>query len=149
MLYGMAIAVTSDPLAVSWLVIPLRSTTARAGSSVANRFDGGGVADHMLARPAHLTGSLLLAQGIDPRPIMEILGHARIAVTASIYTHVSPALKQQAARAMDAALAPPPAAQPRMVVRMVATGGAAAPMPNGPGRIRTCNLGIMSSLLCP
>jgi len=35
---------------------------------------------------------------------MDILGHSRIAVTMNIYDHVIPAMQQQAAGEMDAAL---------------------------------------------
>jgi integrase len=38
----------------------------------------------------HTAASLLLAQGIPPRVVMEILGHSTIAVTMNIYAHVMP-----------------------------------------------------------
>jgi integrase len=49
----------------------------------------------------HSCASLLLAQHTDPRVIMETLGHSRISVTMDMYAHVMPALKQEAADAMD------------------------------------------------
>lgn len=53
----------------------------------------------------HSCASLLLAQGISPRVVMETLGHSRIAVTMDTYAHVMPALQREAADAMDRALA--------------------------------------------
>jgi len=54
----------------------------------------------------HSCASLLLAQGVAPRVVMETLGHSRISVTLDTYTHVLPALQREAADAMDRALAP-------------------------------------------
>jgi integrase len=52
----------------------------------------------------HSCASLLLAQHISPRVVMETLGHSRISVTMDTYTHVMPALMQDAADAMDRSL---------------------------------------------
>ena len=52
----------------------------------------------------HSCATLLLAQGVSPRVVMEILGHSQIALTMNTYTHVLPELKQDAARRMDEAL---------------------------------------------
>ena len=52
----------------------------------------------------HSCASLLLAQGVAPRVVMETLGHSRIAVTLDTYTHVLPALQREAADAMDKTL---------------------------------------------
>ena len=52
----------------------------------------------------HSCASLLLAQGVAPRVVMETLGHSRIAVALDTYTHVLPALQREAADAMDRAL---------------------------------------------
>lgn len=54
----------------------------------------------------HSCASLLLAQGISPRVVMETLGHSRIAVTMDTYAHVMPALQREAADAMDRLLEP-------------------------------------------
>lgn len=54
----------------------------------------------------HSAASLLLAQGAPPRVVMETLGHSRIAVTMDTYSHVTPELQREAARAMDRALRP-------------------------------------------
>jgi integrase len=47
---------------------------------------------------------LLLANGVSPRMVMDILGHSQIAVTMNIYSHVIPAMQQEAAGQMDAML---------------------------------------------
>lgn len=52
----------------------------------------------------HLCASLLLAQGMHPRVIMEILGHSQISLTMNTYSH---AATQAAAQALDGLLAPP------------------------------------------
>lgn len=52
----------------------------------------------------HSCASLLLAQGVSPRVVMETLGHSRISVTMDTYAHVLPALMRDAADAMDRTL---------------------------------------------
>ena len=54
----------------------------------------------------HTCATLLLAQGVHPRLVMEILGHSQIAVTMNTYSHVIPAMKQETANRMDAILNP-------------------------------------------
>ena len=49
----------------------------------------------------HSAASLLLAQGLSPRVIMEVLGHSQIGLTMNTYAHVLPALQREAAEAMD------------------------------------------------
>src|SRR5687768_17946056 len=50
----------------------------------------------------HTAATLLLAQGVDPRTIMETLGHSQISLTMNTYSHVLPALQEAAAAKMDA-----------------------------------------------
>ena len=52
----------------------------------------------------HTAATLLLAQGVDPRTIMETLGHSQISMTLNTYAHVVPALRRVAAEKMDAIL---------------------------------------------
>jgi len=47
--------------------------------------------------PRHTAASLLLAQRIDQRVVMEILGHSQISMT-SRYAHVLPQVMSDAAR---------------------------------------------------
>lgn len=54
----------------------------------------------------HSAASLLLAQGVAPRVVMDVLGHSQIGVTMNTFSHVVPALVDAAASAVDRALAP-------------------------------------------
>ena len=54
----------------------------------------------------HTCATLMLAQGVHPRLIMEILGHSQIAVTMNLDAHVIPAMQKEVAPQMDAVLAP-------------------------------------------
>jgi integrase len=49
----------------------------------------------------HSCASLLLAQGVSPRTIMETLGHSQIGLTLNTYAHVVPSLQRDAADVMD------------------------------------------------
>jgi integrase len=53
----------------------------------------------------HTCASLLLAQNVHPRVVMEILGHSQFSLTMNTYSHVIPALQQDAAGRMDGLLA--------------------------------------------
>jgi integrase len=48
--------------------------------------------------------TLLLAQGVDPRTIMELLGHWQISLTLNTYSHALPALQHDAAARINASL---------------------------------------------
>ena len=52
----------------------------------------------------HTCASLLLAQGVHARVVMEILGHSQISLTMDTYSHVIPELQKAAAAQMDALL---------------------------------------------
>jgi integrase len=54
----------------------------------------------------HSCASLLLAQNVAPRVVMEILGHSQIALTMNTYSHVLPGLKKAAAESMGTILGP-------------------------------------------
>ena len=53
----------------------------------------------------HSCATLLLAQGVNPRVVMETLGHSQVSLTLNTYSHVLPALRADAAARMDAVLA--------------------------------------------
>jgi integrase len=57
----------------------------------------------------HCCASLLMAQGVAPRVVMETLGHSQIALTLNTYSHVNPALGRAAADRMNELLAREPA----------------------------------------
>ena len=53
----------------------------------------------------HSTASLLLAQNVHPRVVMELLGHSQISLTLDTYSHVLPSALREAADKMSVALA--------------------------------------------
>jgi integrase len=53
----------------------------------------------------HSCATLLLAQGVNPRVVMETLGHTQVSLPLNTYSHVLPALQQDAANRMNAILA--------------------------------------------
>lgn len=53
----------------------------------------------------HGAATLLLAQGVSARAIMDLLGHSQVGTTLSLYSHVMPELRRDAAHKMDALLA--------------------------------------------
>lgn len=52
----------------------------------------------------HTCATLLLGQGVNPKFVQELLGHADIALTLNVYSHVLPDMGDAAAGAMDDAL---------------------------------------------
>jgi integrase len=52
----------------------------------------------------HSAATLLLVQGVPARVVMETLGHSEVGITLNTYSHVLPALEDEAAAAMDRAL---------------------------------------------
>ncbi|WP_346536330.1 tyrosine-type recombinase/integrase [Micromonospora sp. DPT] len=49
----------------------------------------------------HTAATLLLAQGVPARVLMELLGHSQIGATMNIYSHVNPTQLVQATDAME------------------------------------------------
>jgi integrase len=54
----------------------------------------------------HTAASMLLAQGVAARVVMEILGHSQISVTMNTYTHVDPELNRDATNRIQELLWP-------------------------------------------
>ena len=52
----------------------------------------------------HAAASLFCAQNVQPRDLMEILGHSQISLTMNTYTHVMYPALQEAASRMDSIL---------------------------------------------
>lgn len=52
----------------------------------------------------HTCASLLLAQGVHARTVMEVLGHSQISLTMDTYSHLMPSVMRDAATRMDAVL---------------------------------------------
>ena len=53
----------------------------------------------------HCCASLILANDVPLRMVMEILGHTQLATTADLYSHVMPAAQREAVELMDLLLA--------------------------------------------
>jgi integrase len=49
----------------------------------------------------HTAATLLLLQGVPAKVVSEMLGHANIAITLDLYSHVTPDMQEQAAAAME------------------------------------------------
>src|SRR5215212_1647187 len=81
------------PLSGGNLNRTFKATLQRAGLPKSTRF-------HDLR---HTCATLLLKQGVNPKFVQELLGHADIALTLNVYSHVFPDMGD-AADAMDAAL---------------------------------------------
>ncbi len=63
------------------------------------------VTDHRLYDLRHTAATLLLAQGVQPRVLMDVLGHSTYRLTMDTYAHVMPAALRETANAMDVVLA--------------------------------------------
>ncbi|MFI5042163.1 MAG: tyrosine-type recombinase/integrase [Acidimicrobiales bacterium] len=92
------------------LVFATPNGQAMSRTEVSRRFsvlqEDAGVSHHRLYDCRHTAASLLLAQGVAARVVMEILGHSSFSLTMDTYTSVMPVLMSDAADAMDRALAP-------------------------------------------
>jgi site-specific recombinase XerD len=49
----------------------------------------------------------MLANGVHPKIVSEMLGHSTIAITLDLYSHVTPTMQRDAAKAMNDLLARP------------------------------------------
>lgn len=83
------------PIEPRSVVVDFKRVLTKAGLSDSLRF-------HDLR---HSAASLLLAQGVQLRTIMELLGHSTIVLTANTYSHVMPEAMRDAAEKMDVVLA--------------------------------------------
>jgi integrase len=54
----------------------------------------------------HSTATLLLSRGVPVKVVSEMLGHADVGITLSVYAHVLPDMQDEAAKAMDSAFGP-------------------------------------------
>ena len=54
----------------------------------------------------HTAASMLLAEGVAARVVMEILGHSQVSITLNTYTHVDPELNREAAERLERRLGP-------------------------------------------
>jgi site-specific recombinase XerC len=54
------------------------------------------------------TATLLLGQGVHPKLVSEMLGHANVAITLDLYSHTTPAMHREATTVLDELLAAEP-----------------------------------------
>lgn len=52
----------------------------------------------------HTAATLLLAKGVNPKVVSEMLGHSNVSITLNVYGHVLPHMQQEAADLMDRVL---------------------------------------------
>jgi hypothetical protein len=66
----------------------------------------------------------MLSQGVHPKLVSEMLGHATVAITLDLYSHATASMHREAASTLDALLRAPE------VVRTVVNSGAKGPIAN-------------------
>ena len=93
----------------SSLVFATKIGTPLDGRNVTRHFqkllDDAGLPRQRFHDLRHTCASLLLAQGVHPRVVMETLGHSQISLTMDTYSHVIPQLQREAAGRIDEILA--------------------------------------------
>jgi integrase len=76
-----------------------------SGSVVTHRFQDllaeAGLSRRRFHDLRHSCATLLLAQGVSPRVVMDVLGHSQISLTMNTYAHVLPELRRDAADRMS------------------------------------------------
>jgi integrase len=55
----------------------------------------------------HTCASLLFQRGVHPKFVQELLGHASVAITLDIYSHMLPGMGGEAAREMESVFSRP------------------------------------------
>lgn len=91
------------------LVFPNRVGRYTDGDNLAGRhfkplLRSAGLPDIRFHDLRHTCATLLLTQGVHPKVVSEMLGHANISITLDTYSHVIPGMGDAAAGAMDEAL---------------------------------------------
>ncbi len=74
----------------------------RVNEAFHRALDRGGLPRVRVHDLRHTAASLLLAQGVHPKVVQEMLGHSTITLALDTYSHVAPAMHAEAARQMDA-----------------------------------------------
>lgn len=100
----------ADEWQESGLVFTTHIGTALEGRNVTRHFHAAlaraGLPRFRFYDMRHSAASFLLAQGVDLKVIMGVLGHSQISLTANLYAHILPSLKKDIAARMDAVLGP-------------------------------------------
>ncbi len=81
--------------------------TARSARSVSvgrDRSADAGLSHQRFHDLRHCCASLMLAQTVPPRVVMETLGHSQISLTMNTYCHVMSVMQREAAELLDAVL---------------------------------------------
>ncbi|HLI43430.1 MAG TPA: tyrosine-type recombinase/integrase, partial [Acidimicrobiales bacterium] len=52
----------------------------------------------------HTAATLMLAAGVNPKVVQEMLGHSHVSITLGIYGHVTPSMGREAGAALSASL---------------------------------------------
>ena len=55
----------------------------------------------------HTAATIMLSRGVHPKVASEILGHATVAITLDLYSHVTESMQAEAAQLMDETLSAP------------------------------------------
>ena len=96
-----------------WIGTPVWCITSTIGTPADERnvrrsfkslLTSAGLPDMRLHDLRHTTATLLLAQGVHPRVVMETLGHSQVSLTLDTYSHVLPSLQAEAATRLDDAI---------------------------------------------
>ena len=92
-----------------------------SGSTVTHAFhrhlDAAALPRHRFHDLRHTCASSLLAEGANPRVVMDVLRHSHVSVTLGIYSHVVPELQQEALDRLDGWLRPAGPGEVRLAVR--------------------------------
>ena len=91
------------------LVFPSqRGTTMHASNLTARSFKPllkrAGLPDIRLHDLRHTCATLLLSEGVHPKFVQELLGHANVGITLDTYSHVLPSMGDQTVTAMERVL---------------------------------------------
>ena len=100
----LGIPLTDDDLVFSTLGKPLRpNTITRAWAVLAKR---AGLNVIRLHDARHTHAPIMLKTGVHPKIVQERLGHATVAFTLDVYSHVAPGIQEAAANRFDELVSP-------------------------------------------
>jgi integrase len=79
----------------------------------------------------HTAASLLMAQGVPARVVMEIMGHFQVSITLNTYSHVDTRLTQVAADRMERRYGQKKATDLWLILWLIRARGGPSPCPGG------------------
>lgn len=98
------------------LVFTTRAGTPIDGNNLTHRFQNAlrraGLPPMRFHDLRHAYATLLVADGVHPRVVMELLGHSQIGVTMNLYSHVAPHQKHEATDRVSALISDAAMTQP-------------------------------------